>query len=79
MGDCRPEDKARTKPECDRVRAVVRSGRRRFFGIEKTLQMPDAGRMAQFAQGFRFNLADAFSRDIVHLADFFKGAFVSIS
>ena len=40
--------------------------------------MAHARRVAQFAQGFGFDLADAFAGDVVHLADFFERAFVAV-
>src|ERR1700683_404325 len=52
--------------------------RRRHFRlgrIEETLQMAHARRVAQFPQSLRLDLADAFARDVIHLADFFERAF----
>lgn len=54
------------------------SGRGFFLSVEEALQVAHAGWMAQFAQRFGFDLADAFPSDVVHLPDLFQGALVSI-
>ena len=54
------------------------SGSGGFFAIEEALQMTDARRMTELTQRFRFDLADAFAGDVVHLADLFERAFITI-
>jgi len=59
-----------------RIRAEL--CRRFFLSFQETLQMTHAGRVTQLAQCLGFNLADAFARDVVHLANFFERAFVAV-
>jgi len=40
--------------------------------------MANTRRMAQFAQRLGLDLADAFARDVIHLADFLERAFVTV-
>src|SRR6478752_5972969 len=49
-----------------------------FFSIQKSLQMPDASGMTQFAQGFGLDLPDPLASDIVHLPNFLQCPFVAI-
>jgi len=46
--------------------------------FEEALQMAHACRVTQLAQRLRLNLAYAFARDVIHLADFFERAFVTV-
>src|SRR5438445_1541393 len=49
-----------------------------FLSIEEALEVADAGRMTQLAQGLGFDLANAFASDVVHLADFLERPLVTI-
>src|SRR5688572_29358668 len=56
----------------------ARSLRGRFVGFEEALEVTDARGVAEFAQAFGFDLADAFAGDFELLADFFQRAGVAV-
>src|SRR5215468_8989500 len=49
-----------------------------FFGVEEALKMSDACGMAQLTECFGLDLANTFPRDVVHLANLFQSAFVTV-
>src|SRR5438445_3571773 len=49
-----------------------------FLSIEESLEVADAGRVTQLAQGLGFDLANAFASDVVHLADLFERSLIAI-
>ena len=46
--------------------------------FEETLQVADARGMAELAQRLRFDLANTFAGNVVHLANFFERALVAV-
>ena len=46
--------------------------------LDEAFEFPDAGGVAHFAEGFGFDLADAFAGDLELATDFFEGAGVTV-
>src|SRR2546422_6807458 len=61
-----------------KVQRSTLSSRSFLIGLEEALEMMNAGRVPQLAQGLGFNLANAFAGDFVLFANLFEGAFVTI-
>ena len=54
------------------------SGFQLVSGFQKAFELADPGRMTHFAQGFRFNLPDAFPGNAELAADLLKGPAVTV-
>src|SRR5829696_1666328 len=50
----------------------------RIVDFNKSLQLANPRRVSHFAQGFGFDLANAFARDLELLANFFEGAGITV-
>src|SRR5687768_6936981 len=70
--------KSKSRGVLPRLSCVQKCLGRLLLSIEEALEVPQPRRMAELAQRFRLNLADALARDFVLLANLFERAFVTV-